>query len=247
MQGARRKQGRQRKRTPPVPDADGGQETEETRYWQYVTCDVATGVPHRNGHGPSRHRGVHCRLLPVSREYRHATPGALVQAHPQVKEPPRCESCTPLLSTRRRWRGVLTDVGRVWGEVDTLLGHRHRDRRSLEELMDNAVEHSGNSGGRVTVLRDNSQVAAIVEDGGCGIHANMQAESEGRSVELGVSSQVGTSTGAGQRGGGLWLVLTATAIVPDLTVHLHTGRTSYTASHGRGASDRQRGPSTRVF
>ena len=127
---------------------------------------------------------------------------------------------------------VLTDVARVWGEADTLLDI-DTVIGAVEELMDNAVEHSGNSGGQVTVLRDNFQVAAIVEDGGCGIHANMQAESEGRSVEL--AFQPGsTSTGAGQRGGGLWLVLTATAIVPDLTVHLHTGRTSYTASNGHG-------------
>lgn len=136
---------------------------------------------------------------------------------------------------------VLDTVGRLWGreddlaDIDTLLG-------VMEELMENAVEHSGEGGGAVALLRFGDTVTARVEDSGVGIHHNMAAGSEGLSVERAFQpGPVGTSTKTGYRGGGLVMAVAATAQVPGLILHLQSGATGYAAANGQGYANGGRG------
>ena len=129
---------------------------------------------------------------------------------------------------------VLGTASVLWGneddllDIDTVLG-------VAEELMDNVVRHSGEGVGYFTLLRSGDKVVARVEDSGVGIHHNMAAASEELSVELAFQpGPVGTSTGSWMRGGGLYLALEATAAIPELSLSLYTGDTSYAASTGRG-------------
>jgi len=129
---------------------------------------------------------------------------------------------------------VLETAGLVWGAEDDLLDVE-TVLDVLEELMDNAVRHSGEKGGSLSLLRYGRKLVARVEDSGVGIHRNMATASEERSVELAFEpGPVGTSTGSPMRGGGLWLALQSTAENPRLTLCLHTGSTVYAASNGEG-------------
>lgn len=129
---------------------------------------------------------------------------------------------------------ALDAVGRLWGEedhlldIDTLTG-------VIEELMVNAVEHSGEGGGVVTLLRVGDTMTLRVEDSGVGIHHNMAAASEEMSVARAFQpGPEGTSSGSGFRGGGLVLAVAGTTQIPGLTLYLQTGATSYVAANGVG-------------
>ena len=129
---------------------------------------------------------------------------------------------------------VLDAVGRLWGEedhlldIDTLIG-------VIEELMVNAVEHSGEGGGIMTLVRLGDTMTLRVEDSGVGIHHNMAAASEEMSVVRAFHpGPEGTSSGSGFRGGGLVLAVAGTAQIPGLTLCLQSGATSYVAANGAG-------------
>ncbi|MCE2528373.1 MAG: ATP-binding protein [Acidimicrobiia bacterium] len=129
---------------------------------------------------------------------------------------------------------VLNAASLVWGGEDHLLDVE-TIMEAIEEVMDNAVRHSGQDGGAFTLSRSGDKMVARVEDSGVGIHHNMAAASEELSVEFAFRpGPVGTSTGSRRRGGGLVLALDATASIPQMTLCLYTGHTSYTASNGKG-------------
>ena len=122
----------------------------------------------------------------------------------------------------------------MWGEADQLIDLGEVEA-VVEELLDNTLRHSGPGAGTVSLLRCNQRIVARVEDSGVGIHHNMAAASDEISVELAFEpGPLGTSTGSGLRGGGLWLAKAATAAVPGLTLALYSGNTCYTASNGEG-------------
>ena len=109
---------------------------------------------------------------------------------------------------------ALDAVGRLWGEedhlldIDTLIG-------VIEELMVNAVEHSGEGGGVVTLLRVGDTMTLRVEDSGVGIHHNKAAASEEMSVARAFQpGPEGTSSGSGFRDGGLVLTVVGTTQIP---------------------------------
>ena len=129
---------------------------------------------------------------------------------------------------------VLGAASSVWGNEDDLLDI-DTVLQVIEELMDNAVRHSGEGDGYFTLMRSGEKVVARVEDSGVGIHHNMAAASEELSVELAFQpGPAGTSTGSWMRGGGLCLALESTAAIPELSLCLYTGNTSYAASNGHG-------------
>ncbi|MDE0375740.1 MAG: hypothetical protein OXK16_07235 [bacterium] len=128
---------------------------------------------------------------------------------------------------------ALDAVGRLWGEedhlleIDTLTG-------VIEELMVNAVEHSG-GGGVVTLLRIGATVTLRVKESGVGIHHNMAAASEEISVARAFQpGPEGTSSGSGFRGEGLVLAFAGPTQIPGLTLYLQSGATSYVAANGVG-------------
>lgn len=72
----------------------------------------------------------------------------------------------------------------------------------VEELLDNAIRHSGERAGFLTLERIADSVMARVQDDGVGIHHNMAAESEEQSVARAfLPGPEGTSTGEPTRGG----------------------------------------------
>lgn len=105
----------------------------------------------------------------------------------------------------------------------------------VEELLDNAIRHSGEQAGFFTLERIADSVMARVRDEGVGIHHNMAAESEELSVTRAfLPGPEGTSTGEPTRGGGLYLAAYYTGVIEGLSLCLYTGNTCYIAEYGEG-------------
>lgn len=129
---------------------------------------------------------------------------------------------------------VLSSAHDAWSEVDHVLDIE-AVLHVVEELMDNAVRHSGLGGGSLLIEQVADSVLARVEDVGVGIHHRMAAGSEEQSVALAFQpGPEGTSTGSPTRGGGLVLAVRYTALVPDMALCLQSGQAVYTAEGGRG-------------
>lgn len=107
----------------------------------------------------------------------------------------------------------------------------------IEELVYNAIQHSGKAGGVFALDLVDDQLLARVEDSGVGIRSTMARNypdiSEAEAV---LKAFVGgaTSTGFEGRGGGLYLTLRYTRQVPGCLLNLYTNEVAYVGLDGKG-------------
>ena len=107
----------------------------------------------------------------------------------------------------------------------------------IEELVYNAIQHSGEAGGIFALDLVDDQLLAKVEDSGVGIPTTMARRypdiSGGEAV---LKAFVGgaTSTGFEGRSGGLYLTLRYTRQVPGCLLNLYTGEVAYVGLYGNG-------------
>lgn len=107
----------------------------------------------------------------------------------------------------------------------------------VEELLYNAVQHSGEGGGVLTLDVVGDYLLVKVEDSGVGIYRTMARNypdiSEGEALSKAFVGGA-TSTGFEGRGGGLFLTLRYTAQHPGCLLTLYTGELGFVGVDGRG-------------
>ena len=107
----------------------------------------------------------------------------------------------------------------------------------VEELLYNAVQHSGKGGGTFALNAIGDRLLARVEDDGVGIHQTMARNypdiSEGEALSKAFTGG-STATGFEGRGGGLFLTLRYTNQHSGCLLTMYTGELGYIGVAGKG-------------
>lgn len=128
--------------------------------------------------------------------------------------------------------GAITEIG---GLVDDMVDDGRRLMLMVRELMDNAVYHSGESGGWCAVERSDNHLTVVIQDRGVGIHRSLHdlySDIDERKAVRWVFGGGVSATADPDRGLGLKMVLDYTR--RGTTLLLETGGVAFVGIDGRG-------------